>query len=54
MKEIEELLRGEIVDELIKLEEIEVGSDKYKTTVDGLTKLADRVIEMHKFEADQQ
>ena len=37
-----------------KLEKMEVGSDEYKATVDGLTKLADRVIEIEKIEIEKQ
>ena len=49
---IEEKLRTEIETEFEKLEGMEVGSDEYKTTVDGLTKLVDRAIEYEKFSAD--
>lgn len=37
------------MDEVRKLE---VGSDKYKIAVDGVTKLADRIIEIEKNESD--
>ena len=50
--EIETLLKEEIVDEFSRLSKIEVGTDEYKTTVEGLTKLMDRAIEINKFHED--
>ena len=44
----ETLLHEEIQSEFEELKTLEVGSDKYKTTVDGLTKLMDRAIEIDK------
>lgn len=35
-----------------KLEKMEVGSDQYKTTVDQLTKMTDRVIEIEKLDSE--
>lgn len=49
---IDELLRDEIQSELEKLKDMEVGSDEYKATVDGLTKLTDRTIEFTKIESE--
>lgn len=49
---IEALLHDEIETEFETLRDIEPGSEKYKTTVDGLTKLMDRAIELHKVEND--
>ena len=49
---IKETLYKEIEDELQALNEIEVGTDEYKTSVDGLTKLLDRAIEIDKHEAE--
>ena len=43
------LLNAEIEDEFERLGSLEVGSDKYKVAVEGLTKLVDRQIEMEKF-----
>ena len=43
------LLNAEIEDEFERLSSIDVGSEKYKVAVDGLTKLVDRQIEMEKF-----
>ena len=54
MNSIEELLREEIESELNGLDELELGSDSYKTTLDGLVKLTDRLVEIHKFEADKE
>ena len=46
--EIEKLLHYEIVDELGGLNTLELGSDKYKVTTEGIVKLMDRAIEMDK------
>lgn len=46
--EIEQLLHDEIVDELGGLNTLELGSDKYKVTTEGIVKLMDRAIEMDK------
>ena len=49
---IETLLREEICTELDELKGIEVGTDQYKTTVDGITKLIDKVVEIEKLNND--
>lgn len=49
---IENLLRDEIEDEFQHLSKMEVGTDSYKTAIDGLTKLMDRAIEMDKVERE--
>lgn len=46
------MLNEEIQSEFSELAKIEVGTDPYKTTVDGLTKLMDRKIEIDKIEAE--
>lgn len=51
---IDTLLRDEIQEEFEDLRSAKPGSEEYKTTVDGLTKLMDRAIEIEKFEADVQ
>lgn len=51
---IETLLRDEIQNEFEDLKQMELGSETYKTTVDGLTKLVDRAIEMEKMESELQ
>ena len=42
----------EFESELEELGKMEVGTDTYKTTVDGVTKLADRIIEIDKIEKE--
>lgn len=49
---IKTLLDAEIQDEFSQLAKMEVGTEEYKTTVDGLTKLVDRAVELKKFEAE--
>lgn len=49
---IENLLYVEIETEFEKLSNMEPGSEEYKTTVDGLSKLMDRAIEMEKVDLD--
>lgn len=51
---IETLLREEIESEFEQLSKMEVGTDKYRATVEGLTKLVDRAIELDKFDAELQ
>lgn len=52
-EKIEVLLQEEIKDELEGLSKIGLGTDEYKATVDGVTKLVDRVIKMKELESDQ-
>lgn len=51
---IETKLREEIQNELEELGKMEVGTDGYKTTVDGITKLIDRTIEMKKINIESE
>lgn len=51
---IETLLNEEIQDEFKNLKEMELGTEDYKTTVDGLVKLVDRAIEIDKINIDAQ
>ena len=51
---IKTLLEQEINDEFETLKQIEIGSESYKTTVDGLAKLMDRAIELEKIETDRK
>lgn len=51
---VKTLIMEEIQDEIKELNKMEVGSDTYKTTVDGVTKLADRFIEIEKLEIDRE
>lgn len=49
---IKTLLHEEIESEFKELEKTQVGSDEYKASIDGISKLIDRSIEMSKLEAD--
>ena len=51
---IKKALYQEIEDEFHVLNEMKVGTDEYKTSVDGLTKLLDRAIEIDKHEAEMK
>lgn len=46
------LLNEEIENEFKELKKLNVGSEQYKTAVDGLTKLMDKNLEIQKFEAE--
>lgn len=50
---IETMLHTEIENEFEELKRIQLGTDEYKTTVDGLTKLVDKAIEIRKFDIEQ-
>lgn len=52
--DIKNLLKDEIVQEMEGLKQIEIGTKEYTAAVDGLTKLADRVIEMDKVENEKR
>lgn len=47
------LLNEEIENEFKELKKLNVGSEQYKTAVDGLTKLMDKNLEIQKFEAER-
>ena len=49
-----ELLESEISAEFKTLEDMELGSDEYKSVVDGLTKLIDRSINLDKLDIDKE
>ena len=49
---IEGLLHKEIADEFEILGKMDVGTDKYKTAVDGLSKLMDKAIELDKLNVE--
>ena len=51
---IERQLHDEILNELEELSKMEVGSEKYKIAVDGITKLADRAIEIEKLNVEAE
>lgn len=50
---IQTLLNEEIKNEFEDLKKMELGSETYKTMVDGLTKLVDRAIELEKIDVEQ-
>ena len=50
--DVKDVLINEFIEEVEKLKDMEVGSDQHKTTLDGVTKLADRLIEIEKFETE--
>lgn len=52
MNSIKSLLKKEIEAEFLELEKIQIGTDDYKTSVDGITKMIDKSIEISKMEAD--
>lgn len=45
-------LSEEFESQMLELNKLSVGSDEYKVAVDGVTKLADRIIEIDKMEND--
>ena len=49
---IKDVLINEFIEETEKLDSMEVGTEEHKVALDGVTKLADRVIEIEKFEAE--
>jgi hypothetical protein len=51
---IEHQLHVEIADELDNLSKMDVGTEEYRVTVDGVTKLVDRAIEMEKLAAAKE
>ncbi len=51
---IETQLHEEISAEFEDLKKMQLGGDEYKATVDGLTKLMDRAIEIERFEQESQ
>lgn len=48
--ELENLLEEEVKSQIEGLKDIEVGTEQYKATVDGLTKLTDRVIKIRELD----
>jgi hypothetical protein len=51
---IRTLLTDEIKEELKELSDMEVGSDEYQKTVDGVAKLFDRAIEFEKLDVERE
>lgn len=54
MTDVKTLLNERIEKDFKSLEGVELGSEQYKATVDGITKLADRVIEIDKVEIERK
>ena len=52
--DMNKLLSDEIQSEFKKMEVMKVGTEEYKTTVDGLTKLVDRAIEIEKLNVEHE
>lgn len=52
--EIKTILLEEIEDELNELGGLDLGSDQYKASVDGVAKLMDRAIELEKIERESK
>lgn len=50
---IHNVLCDEIQDEMTYLKGIQVGTEEYRTAVDGITKLTDRVIELERIEDER-
>lgn len=50
---VKDLLEGEITKRFEDLENVDSGTEEYETTVNGLTKLLDREIEMEKLEIER-
>ena len=50
--ELEDLLEEEVKSQLEGLKDIEMGTDEYKATVDGIVKLADRAIKIKELDYD--
>lgn len=50
--DIQKLFNEEIGREVEELRGMKIGSDEYKATVDGVSKLADRLIEMERVQSD--
>ena len=51
--DIDDLLLEEIEQEFNGLKDVEMGTEKYKASVDGLSKLLDRSIELRKIDYDR-
>lgn len=49
---VETVLNDEILNEFEELRKLKVGSDEYRTAVDGISKLLDRAIEYDKLDAE--
>lgn len=54
MGKVERLLETEWENEIQELGRMQLGSDEYKNTIDGVTKLTDKVIELKKIEIERE
>jgi hypothetical protein len=54
MSSVRTLLDGEIKNELEILGEMKVGSDEYKVTIDGVTKLVDKLNDINRIDHEYQ
>jgi hypothetical protein len=54
MENVKRLLEEELVDEIQNLNKMDLGSDEYRTTVDGISKLMDKVNDAEKIKLDAQ
>lgn len=53
MEDLKQQLSSEFKTQLENLGKTDVGSDEYKVATDGVTKVADRIIEIEKIENEQ-
>lgn len=51
---LDRMLCEEVQSELTALKDMEMGTEEYKIAVDGITKLADRAIELEKIDIEHQ
>lgn len=49
---IKNILRDELEKELKELSRMQIGTEQYKITVDGITRLSDKIIELEKLESE--
>ena len=49
---IKNILREELEKEIKELSHMQVGTEQYKITVDGITRLSDKIIELEKLESE--
>ena len=53
MQEVKEKLKGEILEEIDALNDIDMNSEDYNPAVRGIGELTDKYIELEKIEADR-
>lgn len=51
---IEKMLNVEVQEEFAEISKLEVGTEQYKTSVDGITKLLDKSIELETLEMEKK